>query len=413
MTDTWTPTLLGDCGTWLSGGTPSKARSDYWVGNIPWMSAKDMKQFRLYDAEDHISAEGAKNGTRVIPAGTILLLIRGMTLHNDVPICVAMTRMAFNQDVKAIVPHSNINKQFLAYWFVANKPYFLSLVDSASHGTGRLYPEVLKQTPILLPPPKEQAAIANVIGSIDDKIELNKRINETLENMAHALFQSWFVDFDPVRAHMEGRQPFGINAETATLFPETFISSPTGEIPTGWQHLEWGDIITLEYGKGLRDYASDTGTYPVYGTNGPIGTCDTPLWGKPGIIIGRKGAYRGIHFSSRPFFVIDTAFYVKPTVEMDIRWAYYAMSRIDLNSMDSGSAIPSTSRNDFYRLPTLFPSVDLQKRWAEFLAPVWQKQEQNISESKTLETLRDTLLPKLMSGEVRVRDAEKVVEDML
>ena len=114
MPDGWTNTLLGDCGTWLSGGTPSKARSDYWNGKIPWMSAKDMKQFRLYDAEDHISAEGAKNGTRVIPAGTILLLIRGMTLHNDVPVCVAMTDMAFNQDVKAIIPGTNVNKQFLA-----------------------------------------------------------------------------------------------------------------------------------------------------------------------------------------------------------------------------------------------------------------------------------------------------------
>ena len=81
MPDGWTNTLLGDCGTWLSGGTPSKARSDYWNGKIPWMSAKDMKQFRLYDVEDHISAEGARNGTRVVPAGTILLLRKRATIN--------------------------------------------------------------------------------------------------------------------------------------------------------------------------------------------------------------------------------------------------------------------------------------------------------------------------------------------
>jgi len=110
-----------------------------------------MKSFRLWDAEDHLSDEGASNGTRVVPAGTILMLVRGMTLHNDVPICQIQEPMAFNQDVKAIVAKPGISNTFIAYWLLAHKPDLLGMVDSSSHGTGRLYQDHLKQMAMKLP----------------------------------------------------------------------------------------------------------------------------------------------------------------------------------------------------------------------------------------------------------------------
>ena len=135
-----------------------------------------------------------------------------------------------------------------------------------------------------------------------------------------------------------------------------------------WNQTTWGDIATLEYGKALRDYQKATGAFPVYGTNGPIGYHDKALCETPGVVIGRKGAYRGVHYSSRPFFVIDTAFYLKPKGSIDMRWAYYALLTCDINGMDSGSAIPSTSREEFYKLPALVPPLVEQKRIADFLA---------------------------------------------
>ena len=93
-----------------------------------------------------------------------------------------------------------------------------------------------------------------------------------------------------------------------------------------WKDISWGDIATLEYGKSLKDYKESLGTIPVYGTNGPIGFTDKALCKQPGVIIGRKGAYRGVHYSKEPFFVIDTAFYLKPkTEELDIKYAYYQL----------------------------------------------------------------------------------------
>ena len=259
-----------------------------------------------------------------------------------------------------------------------------------------------------IPPIPEQHAIAHILGTLDDKIELNRRMNETLEAMARALFKSWFVDFDPVRAKAEGRDP-GLPKPLAGLFPDSFADSELGEIPRGWQERRWGDLVTLEYGKSLTNYTNGDGAYPVFGTNGKIGSHSEPLCSHPGIIIGRKGAYRGVHYCHSPFFVIDTGFYVEPKIGLELRWAYYELMRQDINGMDSGSAIPSTSREDFYGLPVLAASRELQKRFVELLEPLWERQEQNDRESQLLAALRDTLLPKLISGELCVRDAERLI----
>ncbi len=154
-----------------------------------------------------------------------------------------------------------------------------------------------------------------------------------------------------------------------------------------WRRHEWGEIVALEYGKSLRDYRSESGRYRVYGTNGPIGWHEEPLCTHPGVIVGRKGAYRGIHYSTGPFFAIDTAFYLEPKEEMDLRWAYYCLLTYDINGMDSGSAIPSTSREAFYRLPVSVPPLPEQRAIACILGTLDDKIELNRKMSRTLEEM--------------------------
>ena len=169
MTGEWRETTLGELVDFLSGGTPSKARADYWAGSVPWVSAKDMKRFRLDDAEDHISEEAIVNGTGLVPAGSVLLLTRGMTPLNDVPICVIDRPMTFNQDVKALWPKPRVCADYLPYLLLGNKERLLSLVDLAGHGTGRLNSDELKALDIMLPPLPEQRAIAHILGTLDDR----------------------------------------------------------------------------------------------------------------------------------------------------------------------------------------------------------------------------------------------------
>ena len=160
-----------------------------------------------------------------------------------------------------------------------------------------------------------------------------------------------------------------------------------------WKSSRWGDIATLEYGKSLRSYKNGVGSIPVFGTNGPIGFADNALCNTAGVIIGRKGAYRGVHYSDVPFFVIDTAFYLKPISQcvFNMKWAYYELLTKDINSMDSGSAIPSTSRSDFYSLPVLLPSIGEQRVIADTLSSLDNKIELNNRINKTLEEMAQAI----------------------
>ena len=229
----WREARLGDLVRLVSGGTPSKKQEAYWNGAMPWVSARDMKQFRLGDTTHHITAEGLANGTTQAPAGTLLLLTRGMRLLKELPVCVTQQPMAFNQDIKALLPKARIDPSFVPYLVLGNKERLLNLVDLAGHGTGRINSDELRALDVRLPPMCEQQAIAHVLGTLDDKIELNQRMNETLEATARALFKSWFVDFDPVRAKIEGRDT-GLPQDIADLFPDRLVDSEMDEIPEGW-----------------------------------------------------------------------------------------------------------------------------------------------------------------------------------
>ena len=158
-----------------------------------------------------------------------------------------------------------------------------------------------------------------------------------------------------------------------------------------WRETHWGDVVTLEYGRALRGYESSRGTFRVFGTNGPIGWHDEALCEHASVIVGRKGAYRGIHYSADPFFVIDTAFYLKPKSEMDVRWAYYVLLTQDINGMDSGSAIPSTSREEFYSVPVSVPPLSEQRAIAHILGTLDDKIELNRRMNETLEAMARAL----------------------
>lgn len=158
-----------------------------------------------------------------------------------------------------------------------------------------------------------------------------------------------------------------------------------------WINTTWGSIVELKYGKALSNYGSSGDKTPVYGTNGPIGFTNSALCQHAGIIVGRKGAYRGIHFSDKPFYVIDTAFYINPLIDINLKWAYYHLLTQDINSLDSGSAIPSTRKEDFYALPVKVPPRIKQDLIANYLEIFDKKLWLNNQINKTLEQMSQTL----------------------
>lgn len=154
-----------------------------------------------------------------------------------------------------------------------------------------------------------------------------------------------------------------------------------------WRRSTWGEEISLEYGKALRGYADADGPVRVFGTNGPVGWTDTPLAMGPGVILGRKGAYRGVNYSPAPFFVIDTAYYVVPKRELDMRWLYYAMIHYQLGQIDDGSPIPSTTRAAVYPRELDVPDSDEQRAIAAVLGALDDKIEHNRRTAQALDRL--------------------------
>ena len=192
----WNTRKLEELVLFQSGGTPSKGTSEYWNGSIPWVSAKDMKRLFLEDTEDHISIAAIDNGARLVPAGTLLVLTRGMTLRKNVPVCVLRTEMSFNQDVKALLPKAGVNGLFLAFSLLANKQRLLNLVDIAGHGTGRLSTYELEAFELTLPQPAEQERIALCLSSLDEVQSAQSRKIESLTAHKQGLLQQLFPSLE-------------------------------------------------------------------------------------------------------------------------------------------------------------------------------------------------------------------------
>lgn len=423
----WTAMTLGSVTHFTSGGTPSKQNAAYWSGCIPWLSAKDMKSFYIDDTEDHITQEGLENGSRLAPAGTVFLLARGMTLLNDVPICVSRRPMAFNQDVKGLtVDDGFLIPEFLPYLLLGHKATLLDLVDLAGHGTGRLNTDELKSLRISVPPKVEQRLIANVLRSLDDKIELNRKMNETLEATARMLFRSWFVDFDPVRAKSEDRD-FGLPSKILALFPDSFQPSKLGEIPTGWSTANIYELADVIYGapfssalynaeklgkpliriRDLRDEAPEVFTSEIH----PKGYTVMP----GDIVVGMDGEFRAYVWGGKPAWLNQRVCVFKPKRTPDAAFVLNSIASLlaFVEATETATTVIHLGKSDIDQFVLLLPTHDVLDVFAKIAQPLYDKIVFTKRESRTLVELRDTLLPQLISGELRVNTAAQRVEAAL
>lgn len=275
------------------------------------------------------------------------------------------------------------------------------------------YPDFRRKW-IPVPPDPEQRAIARILGALDDKIELNRKMNATLEAMARALFKSWFVDFDPVHAKAEGRAPSGMDADTAKLFPSEFVESELGPIPNGWSPRAVGDLAVLSGGKQLeRELIFDTGSIPVFGGAGIMGF--TAGHNADGFVIsvGRVGAYCGQFFSHRgKAWINNNASLIRPNDERVAEWMFIALKHADIDVIKKGAAQPFVSNGDIANLKLLWPGERTVAAFSSLLVPLLNANARNDAEATALARIRDELLPRLLSGELPVDGAERAVEEV-
>lgn len=421
----WQHTTLGAVIDLLSGGTPSKSKTEYWDGTIPWVSAKDMKRFRLRDTRDHLTTEGATNGTKVVPADTVLMLTRGMTLLNDLPICVIEQAMAFNQDVKALRLKDGVLVDFLPYLMLGNKTSLLSLVDLAGHGTGRLNSEELKALDIQLPPLPEQRAIAHVLGTLDDKIDLNRRMNETLEAMARAIFKDWFVDFGPVRAKMEGCDT-GLPDRIAALFPDRMVESELGEVPEGWAVKPLKDCFNFTMGQsppgssyneeeeGLPFFQGRTDFGFRYPENRKYCTAPTRIAERDDTLVSVRAPVGDINMAWEKCCIGRgvAAFRHYSGSRSFTYYSAWAMQHELKEYEHTGTVFGAINKKQFEEISVVNPTPEVVSLFENEINLLDERIRENISERRTLAQTRDILLSKLVSGEVRLHESEIAVRDL-
>lgn len=174
----------------LSGGTPSKTRREWWNGPIPWVSPKDLKETRLYESSDHVSAEGLKNGSRLAPAHSIFVVVRGMILAKKFPVTMAMQPMAFNQDIKAIVPTANVGPDYLLYCLQRFSKQLLPEIGTSAHGTKRIGTHTLEKFRVPLPRCEIQNEVVSILNSVDQKITAEENRKKALDELFKTLLEN-------------------------------------------------------------------------------------------------------------------------------------------------------------------------------------------------------------------------------
>lgn len=265
---------------------------------------------------------------------------------------------------------------FVYYFLVTNET--VDMLDIIAEGSTSAYPSIrpddILSLDLLLPPLSEQQAIAGVLGSLDDKIDLLHRQNKTLEAIAETLFRQWFIE----------------------------------EAKDDWEEVKLGEVLDLKYGKGLTKNKRSGSGYPVIGSNGIVDYHSEYLVKGPGIVIGRKGTLGQTNYINDNFYPIDTTYFIESKKKHSkLLFEFFLLRNLDFGDMNTDTAVPGLNKNLALKIRLKLPPDELVNKFVNIIIPLWDKKQLNTTQIHTLERLRDTLLPKLMSGEVRVVDGDK------
>lgn len=433
----WRWRLLTDMARLESGHTPSRRHEEYWGGDIPWVGIKDATSNHgrvIFETCEYTNDLGIKNSAaRVLPKNTVCL-----SRTASVGYVVVMGRpMATSQDFVNWSCGPELDYRFLKYALLAEGDALLRFASGSVHQT-IYFPEV-KAFHIATPELAEQQSIANVLSALDNKIELNRRMNDTMEAMTQAIFKDWFVDFGPVRRRLEGASdptvilgglvpPAASGIDVTALFPDRFCD--TG-LPEGWVPATLKSVCSVnDESWKASNHPSEVNYVDLSNTKwGVIEEATLLSWMKapsrarrvarPGdTIVGTVRPGNGSYaYISEDGYTVSTGFAVLRPVRPEYANAVYIaatrkanISRLANLADGHGGAYPAVNPSVVLATEFPFPGEDVLLAFNTFTAPVRARIEQAKRESRTLAETRDYILPKLMSGAVRVRNAEKMAE---
>lgn len=374
---------ISDIGEVVGGGTPSTANSDFWGGDIPWISPKDLTGYKsvyISHGENFLTKTGLKSGTKLLPKGTVLFSSRAPIGY----VAIASNPICTNQGFKSIICNKEIINPLFLYYYIKGNLDYIKLF-----GTGATFPEIsgaaMRKIKVQIPSIPTQQKIASILSSYDRLIENNTRRIRLLEQMAENLYKEWFVRF---------------------RFPEHENVEMVNGLPKGWKVKRYEEELNIRYGKGLSTEQLKEEGYPVFGSNGQIGFYDSYMYEDPQILISCRGASSGIVNISLPkSFITSNSLICERTEKTESLYEYlkYYFLNNNLVQYQTGSAQPQITINNIVKLKLLVPELKVQRSFSEKIRVIDMEIYNLQSQIQLLTRQRDLLLPRLMSGKLEVK----------
>ena len=388
----WKEVRLGDVCTKITDGSHFSPKAQ--TEGYPMLSVKDMREYdfdfsncKKISYEDYLKME--RDGC-VPQIGDVLVAKDGSYLK-EIFRCKEQREIALLSSIAIFRPNSQlIDSRFLCYCLKSPRVYnYISLNCVSGSALPRIILKDFKGVNIRVPSLDDQRRIASILSSLDRKIELNNKINADLEEMAQAIFKNWFVDFEPFK---DGE----------------FVDSELGMIPEGWKVGTLDEIFSLKYGKNLStSMILEKGDYPVYGANGIIGYDNEYNCDKYSVLVTSRGNGSGdVSRTHHPkSFITNNSFIVESLEQykyIELPFINGLFNIIDFKSYCSGSAQPQLTNKAMRNICIISPPMEIVIKYCEMLETLFSHIECVIAENSRLSLLRDTLLPRLMSGELEV-----------
>jgi len=352
----------------IGGGTPKTSKPEYWNGNIPWLSVKDFNNDNryVYETEKTITQAGLDNSsTKLLKRNDSIISARGTVGE----MAMISYPMAFNQSCYGLRAKEGLVDEEYLYYLIKHN---VVVLKKNTHGS--VFDTITRDTfdgiEVDLPSLVEQKVVASILRDLDDKIELNNAINNNLEQQAQAIYQQMFI---------ENQNP-------------------------NWKEGKLSDLVAVKYGKDHKKL--DGGCYPVYGSGGIMRYVEKPLYTGESVLIPRKGTLNNVMYVNGAFWSVDTMFYTEMLRPNIAKFVYHFVKGKDLASLNAGSAVPSMTTNILNAMPLYVPDDETLSIFEETVTPMYSQMQENEKQSANLANIRDTLLPRLMSGELEVSDID-------
>jgi type I restriction enzyme S subunit len=357
------------------------SEAKFWGGDIPWVSSGEMTERRIYDTAKRVTEEGANDGSKLVPARTVLAVVRGMSLAKEFRVAITARTVTFNQDLKALVPSKKLLPEFLFYYLLSQNQPIKDSASESGHGTKKLDTAVLEDWPLPLPGSDVQKKIAAILTAYDDLIEVNQRRIAALETMAEELYREWFV-----------RLRFPGHAKVKLVKGR----------PATWSEQKFGTFCVLQRGFDLPDAEVVPGPYPIIASTSIKGYHHEFKVKPPVVTTGRSGSLGEVLLVHTEAWPLNTALYVKDFCGNSPFLVYYTLKNMGLEKFNAGAGVPSLNRNHLTSIKINVPDAPLQTRFDEVVGPIHEQKEQFVKMNDSLRETRDLLLPRLISGKLRV-----------